>query len=317
MHLDFNLAVAFAGLAAAAAHVEAEATWGISARLRLLRRGEQGANVVPQPDIGGRVAARGSTDRALVDIDDLVDRLEPDDLAVRARAPVRMVHAVGQGRRERIGDKRAFARARYAGDHGERANGHLKRNVFQVILRGTRHLDGSTLGMAAGLGHLDLTTARQIVCRERALRLHNLSGSSRRDHFPAALARAGPHVDHEVGAADGVLVVLDHDDGVAEIAQVLQRGDKPLVVALMQADRRFVQDIKHAHKPRANLRGEADALSLAARQRSGGALERQVVESHVHEELQSRLDLLHDGPRNALGLARERKAAEERVGIGG
>ena len=94
--------------------------------------------------------------------------------------------------------------------------------------------------MAAGLGHLDLATARQIIRRERALRLHNLSGSSRRDHFPAALARARPHVDHEVGAADGVLVVLDHDDGVAEIAQVLQRGDKPLVVALMQANRRFV-----------------------------------------------------------------------------
>ena len=317
VHLDFDLAVALAGLAAAAAHIEAEATRGISARLRLLRRGEQGANVVPQPDVGGRVAARRSTDGALVDVDDLVNRLKPGDLTVRARAPVRVVHAVGQGRRERVGDKRAFTRAGYAGDHGERADGHLKRDVFQVVLRGTRHLEGPPLGMATSLRHLDLATARQIVRRKGALRLHDLGRSSRRDHFPAALARARPHVDHEVGAADGILVVLDHDDGVAEVAQMLQRGDKPLVVALMQADRRFVQDIKHAHEPRADLRGKADALGLAARQRGGGALERQVVESHVHEEFQSRLDFLHDGPRDALGLARERKAVEERIGIGG
>ena len=264
MHLDFDLAVALAGLAAAAAHIEAEATRGISARLRLLRRGEQGANVVPQPDVGGRVAARRSTDGALVDVDDLVNRLKPCDLTVRARAPVRVVHAVGQGRRERVGDKRAFTRAGYAGDHGERADGHLKSDVFQVVLRGARHLDGPTLGMATSLRQLDLATARQIVRRKGALRLHDLGGSSRRDHFPAALARARPHVDHKVGTADGVLIVLDHDDGVAEVAQVLQRGDKPLVVALMQTDRRFVQDIEHAHKPRADLRGEADALGLAA-----------------------------------------------------
>ena len=38
---------------------------------------------------------------------------------------------------------------------------------------------------------------------------------------PAAVhAGAGAHVDHVVGHADGVLVVLDHDHGVAEVAQV-------------------------------------------------------------------------------------------------
>jgi hypothetical protein len=37
---------------------------------------------------------------------------------------------------------------------------------------------------------------------------------------PAAMhAGAGADIDHVIGGADGVFVVLDHDHGVAEIAQ--------------------------------------------------------------------------------------------------
>ena len=43
------------------------------------------------------------------------------------------------------------------------------------------------------------------------------------DHVPAVLAGARAEVDHVVGGADRLLVVLDDDDGVAEIAQPRQR----------------------------------------------------------------------------------------------
>jgi hypothetical protein len=39
-----------------------------------------------------------------------------------------------------------------------------------------------------------------------------------------------------VGGADGVLVMLDDDHRVAEVAQASERGKKPLVVALVQTD---------------------------------------------------------------------------------
>jgi len=39
--------------------------------------------------------------------------------------------------------------------------------------------------------------------------------------------------------------VLHDEDGVAEVAQPLERADQLAVVALMKADRRLVQDVQH------------------------------------------------------------------------
>ena len=87
----------------------------------------------------------------------------------------------------------------------------------------------------------------------------------------AELAGARAEVDDVVGHADRLFVVLDDDDRVAEIAQPRQRGEQLAVVALMQPDRRLVEHVQHAGQIRADLRGQADALSFAARQRRGRA----------------------------------------------
>ncbi len=58
--------------------------------------------------------------------------------------------------------------------------------------------------------------------------------------------------------------MLDDNDGVAEIAQATQGFQQAMVVALVQADAGFIQDVEHADKSRADLRGEADALRFTA-----------------------------------------------------
>ena len=107
------------------------------------------------------------------------------------------------------------------------------------------------------------------------------------DDLAAVDAGAGADVDHVVGGADRVLVVLDHDHGVAEVAQALQRLQQPGVVALVQADRGLVEHVEHADEARADLRGEADALALAAGERARGARQGQVVEPDVDQELRA------------------------------
>jgi hypothetical protein len=62
----------------------------------------------------------------------------------------------------------------------------------------------------------------------------------------------------------------------------------------VQADRRLVEDVDDAGEAGAHLAGEADALRLAAGQRLGAAIEREVVEADVDQEAQPVGDFLHD-----------------------
>ena len=105
-------------------------------------------------------------------------------------------------------------------------------------------------------------------------------------------AGAGADVEHVIGAADGVLVVLDHDHGVAEVAQPFEGFEQARIVALVQADRRLVEHIEHAGEAGADLRGEANALALAAGQRAGGARQREIIEPDVDQEFQPLADFL-------------------------
>ena len=56
----------------------------------------------------------------------------------------------------------------------------------------------------------------------------------------AEFAGAGPHVDQIIGGADGVFVVFDHNHRIADVAKPGQGFEQAVVVALVQADGRFV-----------------------------------------------------------------------------
>ena len=88
--------------------------------------------------------------------------------------------------------------------------------------------------------------------------------------------------------------MLDDDHRIAEVAQVLERGNEARVVSLMQADGGLIQHIHDAGEARADLACQADALSFAARKRIGRALERQIVEPDVDQEFEAVGDLAHD-----------------------
>src|SRR5205085_10402907 len=98
-------------------------------------------------------------------------------------------------------------------------------------------------------------------------------------HLAAVLPGTGTQVEQVVGLAHRLLVVLDDDDGVAEVAELLERGEQAAVVTLVQPDGRLVEDVEHADEARADLRGEPDALRLTAGERLGRAVEREVVEA--------------------------------------
>ena len=126
--------------------------------------------------------------------------------------------------------------------------------------------------------------AAQVARRERVLVLkHGRERSGDHDLAPMT-AGARPQVDHVVRRADRFLVVLHHQHGVAQVAQVPQGREQPLVVPVVQPDRGLVQDVEHAHEPAADLRGEPDPLRLTSRERRRRTAEGKVFEADVLEE---------------------------------
>ena len=115
-------------------------------------------------------------------------------------------------------------------------------------------------------------------------------------HHDVAAVLASPRADvhHPVRGPDGVLVVLDHDQRVAQVAQPQQGLEQPVVVPLVQPDGRLVQHVEHADQAGADLGREPDPLRLAAGQRAGGPVQRQVVQADVEQEAEPGIDLLED-----------------------
>ena len=230
------------------------------------------------------------------------------------------VQPAGDGAVERVDGQRRLAGAGDAGDAGEQAERNLGGDVLEVVAGGADDLERlALLRRAAGGRHRDEAGAGEELAGERVRVGHDLVRRALGDDVAAVDAGGGADVDDVIGLADGVLVVLDDDDGVADVAEVPERVEQALVVALVEADGRLVEHVEHAGEAGADLRGEADALALAARQRAGGAGKRQVVEPDIDEEIQPLADLLEDADGDLVLLLGQRlgQVGEPGHGAGG
>ncbi len=140
--------------------------------------------------------------------------------------------------------------------------------------------------------HRDRLAPGQVLPGDRVLDLEDPLDRSAVDDVAAVLAGAGPDVDDPVALEDRLLVVLDDDHRVAEVAQPGEGVDEAAVVALVQADRRLVEHVQRADQAGADLAGQPDALGLAAGERAGRAGQREVVEPDVEQEAEPGVDLL-------------------------
>ena len=106
------------------------------------------------------------------------------------------------------------------------------------------------------------------------------------------LACARTDIHDVIRRQHGVLVMLHHDQRVAQIPQMLERRQQLVVVPLMEADAGLVKNVGHAHQAGSDLGRQTDALGLAAGERSRGAGKSQVIQPHVDQEFHPGPDLL-------------------------
>src|SRR6266550_7839356 len=121
---------------------------------------------------------------------------------------------------------------------------------------------------------------------------------TRRYDLAAVTAGARAQIHDIVRSADRFLIVLHDQYRVAEVAQLLEGREQACIVALMQTDRRFVEDVQDADEAASDLCRKADPLRLAARESHGGAFEGEIVEADVDEEAQPVRHLFQDWPRD-------------------
>ena len=265
----------------------------------------------------------------------MVDLFGALDALVLAGRVLGAVELPGQRAAQDVVHERALAAAAHARDARQAAEREGGVDVLQVVLRRADDLQPDRVVVASAGGtpvfcpsasvrrrgerlvaaarHGDRQPAGEVLRGGRVLHAQDFLQRALRDEPPAARTRAGADVEDVVGGADRVLVVLDDDDAVAQVAQAAQGGDEPVVVALVQADAGFVEHVEHARQPRADLRGEADALRFAAGKRAALAVEVEVVQADFHEEPQPRGNLAHDlGGDLALGGG-EFQSADDRV----
>ena len=240
--------------------------------------------------------------------------LEAVDARVRARHQLGPIEMSRERAIEDLGDQRRLARARDAGDRDEHAERDVDGEVAEIVRPGAhdRAVAGRPSPFAArsapGPAARRAGSAPVSECGMREDVRHGAFGHD----LPAVAPRAGTQVDDVIGGADRVLVVLHHEHRVAEVAQLPQGREQPLVVALVQPDARLVEDVEHADQPRTDLGGQADPLGLAAGEGPGGAAERQVLEPDIAQEAEPPGDFLDDRAGD-LGIdpARDRRAERD------
>jgi hypothetical protein len=76
--------------------------------------------------------------------------------------------------------------------------------------------------------------------------VHDVGGSALSDDVPAETSGSRTEVEDVVGVTDGFFIVLDDEDGVAEVAESFEGVDEALIVALMEADGGLVEDVEDA-----------------------------------------------------------------------
>ena len=87
---------------------------------------------------------------------------------------------------------------------------------------------------------------RQHLPRIRFFHPRDLLGRALRDDAAAAFAAFGAEVDDPVGLLDHVEVVLDDQDGVAEVGEAIQDVEQFFYVVEVQAGGGLVQNVERA-----------------------------------------------------------------------
>ena len=174
--------------------------------------------------------------------------LQTADLLILAGRRLGTIQIARQGLVEYLVDQRAFAGTGNAGHADKLAERDLDVDFFEVIFGGSADLEEFAVALPSLIRNGYTALAAEVLSGDRLVAGFDRVNIAGADDLAAVDTGAGSDVDDRVRRVHGVLVVLDDDHRIAQIAQAFERCEQLFVVALMQSDARLVEDIEHAHQ---------------------------------------------------------------------
>ena len=222
----------------------------------------------------------------MIDFDDPFDRLPAGDFFVLSGPAGELAEQKLDAFVKHVSDQRALARAGDAGDAAPHAQGNFDVEIFQIMRFGAA--DGEPLGFFQfALGAKTFALGAQVGAGGRIGIGSDFRRRADGHHVAAMDAGAGTQIDDQIGRLNGRLVMLDHQHAVAQLFEPAQSFQQHGVVARVQADGRFVEDVANAAQVGAQLRRQANALGLAAGERVGAPVEGQIGQADFRQEIQA------------------------------
>lgn len=172
--------------------------------------------------VSGGIRPRCPPDRRLIDLDHFVDEIQSRDRFVRAGGRMRFIDVLRCRAIQNIVHQCRFSASRNTRDRDEKSQWKFHVDVFQVMFGRAFDDQLLLLGLAAGFRNRDDTRSRKILSRQRHRIAQDLRRRPARHQFTAETSCARTEIDYVIRALDGLRVVLDHQNCVAEIAEVLE-----------------------------------------------------------------------------------------------
>ncbi len=268
---DGPLPVARRAAPAGAAAVEGEARRRVAPRLGVGQRGEELPHLVPDAEERRRHAARGATDGRLIDRERALHGLVAlDRLRTRPAAARRASARDAAPGRTRWRTSVDLPEPLTPGDDAHAADRHAERHVVAGCSR-ARHAARSTRRPS---GASAVRRERSPSARARSAiagRPGRAPRGPRTTTCPPWRPPLGPR-SMTWSAARMVSASCSTTSTVEPMSASERRfAQEALRVARVQADRGLVEHVERARQPAAELRAEAEALHLAARERGRGA----------------------------------------------
>ena len=119
-------------------------------------------------------------------------------------------------------------------------------HIFQIVGGGAENLDSLAVRAAAFFRNGNLRRARKILPGQRCRRRRDQFRFALRDEVTTSLTSAGAKVHHKIRAADSFFVMLHHQNGVAEVAELFEGTKQAVIVTRMQTYGGLVEHIQNA-----------------------------------------------------------------------